>query len=412
MRRRRLHGSALQRVVQAVSAAGFEGDAALLWALCTVAVRVARRGPAAWPILMGSARPLQSLEAPEGTTTALRDLHTPGADELPPGWPEGARRVAKALAPDRAMFAASVFVAAAANALGGTTLSPTAPPCPYAGLYARACRAAHSCAANSSWQVQDARAGAVRVRVLDSRGVGAGEEVTFSYIGDEVAKPHAQRRALLAESKFFHCRCARCLAERASGVEWARCWPCRRCEVGLCPAPLRDEGARPGPSGGACEFCDEEGKALAAAEEARWRGQVERHVAAAEASLQQASVAAAARHLRAAWDAARPRFGLPRDAVWRRIGDVGRDVCRAAGRPQDAAAFAAVVARQASDGGGCAFLGAQARGWAEEDRAWHEGRAGPPAEVAMLLDHLSRSGSLPRVQYEVHRSLAPCLGDL
>lgn len=362
--------------------------------------------------LTGSTLRPQSLKAPEETVIALQDLHIPGKGDISRGWRDGARRVGAALAPDRAAFAASIFLAAAANALGGTTLSQAAPPCAYAGLYAQACRAAHSCAANSSWQVPDPATGAARVCVLDPRGVGAGQEVTFSYIGDDVARPHAERLALLADAKFFRCRCARCLAERASGVEWARCWPCRRCEVGLRPAALGDRLH----CGTACEFCGsdegEVGGAVTASEERRWRGEVDRRLDEAEAALGQADVAAAARHVRAAWDAARPRFGLPRDVVWRRMGDVGRDVCRAAGRSLDAAAFAGLVAAQATEGGGCAFLAAQARQWAEEDRAWHEGRAQPLAEVAMLLDHLRRGGALPGVQHEVGSALAPCLGDL
>eukprot|EP00930_Biecheleria_cincta_P016189 TRINITY_DN13265_c0_g1_i2.p1 TRINITY_DN13265_c0_g1~~TRINITY_DN13265_c0_g1_i2.p1 ORF type:complete len:415 (-),score=55.78 TRINITY_DN13265_c0_g1_i2:594-1838(-) len=87
-------------------------------------------------------------------------------------------------------------------------------------MYWSMSRINHSCAPNTV--IVSAR-GKLSLKVL--RNIGAGEEVSISYLGQELLYPTEQRQWLLWRSKCFVCKCARC----ASKCDPLRARPCRTC---------------------------------------------------------------------------------------------------------------------------------------------------------------------------------------
>lgn len=81
----------------------------------------------------------------------------------------------------------------------------------------------HSCANNCSHVHQ--KAGVVGVQVVQH--VKAGEEITFSYLGDTYL-PTSERRKSLQRDKFFLCNCERCIDPTEGGrhVQSVKCLSC------------------------------------------------------------------------------------------------------------------------------------------------------------------------------------------
>ncbi|CAE8642188.1 unnamed protein product [Polarella glacialis] len=94
------------------------------------------------------------------------------------------------------------------------------------GLYARGCRANHSCRPSARLCISDSG----RLRLVALRPIEAGEEITVSYMAEsDLLRPSSSRRKLLDLTWGFQCTCARC-----AGPDDRRTLRCPACAARGC----------------------------------------------------------------------------------------------------------------------------------------------------------------------------------
>mmetsp|Transcript_30227 Transcript_30227/g.54336 ORF Transcript_30227/g.54336 Transcript_30227/m.54336 type:complete len:81 (-) Transcript_30227:26-268(-) len=77
-------------------------------------------------------------------------------------------------------------------------------------MFTDACLFNHSCQPNCSWSLSPTSG---KMEVWTVLPVRRGQELTISYLGDDVQADRTQRQALIRQNWNFDCRCRKCQRE-------------------------------------------------------------------------------------------------------------------------------------------------------------------------------------------------------